>query len=611
MASKKLIALWLGLCAACAQVTAVANPPAPATPTAALASLAGTEWVLTTLNGQSLAPQTYITIRFTSTHATGFAGCNMYGGSYALSAEDALSVPGFDITAMGCLTPEGVMEQEEAYMKTLGRVHTYRLNDDQLELTDAEGNSLLTFIRQPDDPMNLDELSGTEWRLVGWRGPDLTGGALIPDSSITLAFTTGAVRGHAGCRDYMGQYVMDEAGFHFTYMEMQGEATGCSEALIIQEGDYTTRLGWATHYRQVAGQLELLTAQGEVLVFEPIEEQTITTPTPPPTQTQTPTLTPISNSLTTLLFTGDINLGRCVYAFSKAANDMALPFRGLAETLKNADITVGSLDGSISDYNPVPPCEEFHRNLLAPSETVQGLTFAGFDVMTVATNHAADCGLERGCDYESLLDTVKHLRAAGIAPVGGGANLAEAMAPVILTVNGTRFAFIGVSAINNSIWATETTPGTGPFETKIYTEAIRAAKEHADVVIVLAQWGREFSEQITWLQAAGAQKMVDAGAMLIIGNNPHRVQGVQTFPNGAVAAYALGNFVFDQEWSDGTLYTIQGLLLKATFQGKKLHSIELIPIRIYDNFQPHLAPPEEAAQILLDVERSMSLGPGD
>jgi poly-gamma-glutamate synthesis protein (capsule biosynthesis protein) len=248
---------------------------------------------------------------------------------------------------------------------------------------------------------------------------------------------------------------------------------------------------------------------------------------------------------------------------------------------------------------------------MAPSEMVAGLTFAGFDLITTATNHAADCGLVRGCDYESLLDTLAHLRAAGIAPVGTGANMAEAMAPVILTVNGVRFAFIGISAINNQIWATESTPGTGPFESKIFLEAIRAAKEQAEVVIVLPQWGREFSDQITWLQWDSARAMVDAGATLVVGNNPHRVQGVQTFPNGAVAAYALGNFVFDQEWSDGTLYTIQGVMLKATFVGADLQGIELIPIHIYDNLQPRLAPPDEAAQILQDVENSMVKGPGD
>ena len=97
--------------------------------------------------------------------------------------------------------------------------------------------------------------------------------------------------------------------------------------------------------------------------------------------------------------------------------------------------------------------------------------------------------------------------------------------------------------------------------------------------------------------------------MLVVGNNPHRVQGVQTFPNGAVAAYALGNFVFDMEWSDGTLYTIQGVMLKAIFRGAELQAIELIPIHIYDNLQPRLALPEEAADILRQIEELSLAGP--
>jgi poly-gamma-glutamate capsule biosynthesis protein CapA/YwtB (metallophosphatase superfamily) len=87
------------------------------------------------------------------------------------------------------------------------------------------------------------------------------------------------------------------------------------------------------------------------------------------------------------------------------------------------------------------------------------------------------------------------------------------------------------------------------------------------------------------------------------------VQGVETFPNGAVAAYALGNFVFDQAWSDGTLYTIQGLMLRAKFQGRKLQGIELIPIHIYDDFQPRLADAAESAQILQAVADSMAHAP--
>jgi poly-gamma-glutamate synthesis protein (capsule biosynthesis protein) len=312
---------------------------------------------------------------------------------------------------------------------------------------------------------------------------------------------------------------------------------------------------------------------------------------------------------TVVILTGDINPARCVYQFAKDANDMALPYRAIAPILQAADIAVGSLDASISDINPPTPCIETTRNLLAPSAVVSGLAYAGFDVITVATNHIKDCGLIRGCVHESMLDSMWHLAEAGIQPVGAGRTLSEAAQPVIVTVNGTRFAFLGFTAINGMTWAEADRPGTLPAQMAIVIPAIEAAKAQADVVIVLPQWGREFRREISFEQWEWAQEMVEAGAMLIVGNNPHRVQGVETFPNGAVVAYALGNFVFDQQWSDGTQYTVQGMMVKATFRGTQLANVELIPIHIYDNFQPRLAPPDEAAAILQDVVTSMATAP--
>lgn len=328
---------------------------------------------------------------------------------------------------------------------------------------------------------------------------------------------------------------------------------------------------------------------------------------PAPTATLNPTATNMPEI--ELLFTGDINPGRCVYTKAKAAGDMTLPYRPLASLLQGADITIGSLDGTLSDYNPPNPCVETHRNLLGPAEMVEGLAFAGYDVLSVATNHAKDCGLIRGCVNNALFDTRRNLLEAGIQPVGSGANLAEAVAPVIITVGGTRFAFIAMSAINHNVWATTTEPGVAPYKTEIYLEAIHRARAQSEVVIVLPHWGREFSNAISWEQHTAAARMVEAGATLVVGNHPHRVQGVETFANGAVAAYSLGNFVFDMTWSDGTLFTIQGIMLRARFRGATLTGIELLPIHIYDDFQPRLADPTEAAQILAEVEASMSTAP--
>ncbi len=336
----------------------------------------------------------------------------------------------------------------------------------------------------------------------------------------------------------------------------------------------------------------------------------------PPTVAASPTIAPTASPTPptpppeiTLLFTGDINPGRCVYAQAKAAEDMALPYRALAPLLQKADLLIGSLDGTLSDYNPPAPCDEAYRNLMAPSEAVEGLAFAGFDVMGVATNHMKDCGLIRGCVNDSMFDTLEILTANGILPAGAGADLEAATSAAIATVHGIRFAFIGIGAINRQIWATADSPGIAPFQTDIFLDAVARARAQADVVIVLPHWGREYSPLITYEQRQAAHRMVEAGATLVVGNHPHRVQGVETLPNGAVVAYALGNFVFDQEWSDGTQYTIQGILLQAHFRGADLVEVNLLPIHIYDDIQPRLADEDEAARILADVAASMESAP--
>jgi len=53
-------------------------------------------------------------------------------------------------------------------------------------------------------------------------------------------------------------------------------------------------------------------------------------------------------------------------------------------------------------------------------------------------------------------------------------------------------------------------------------------------------------------------------------------------------------------------FPLQGLLLKVVLRGSRLESFEPIPVHIYDNFQPRLAPPDEAAQILQDVSDSLA-----
>jgi poly-gamma-glutamate synthesis protein (capsule biosynthesis protein) len=304
---------------------------------------------------------------------------------------------------------------------------------------------------------------------------------------------------------------------------------------------------------------------------------------------------------TRILFTGDINLGRCIarrtLSDSFYAKNFNYPFTFVADELRRADVTVGSLDSSLSDVSVPLQCSK-SMNLIGPTRMVEGLQFAGFDVMTVATNHIKDCGQEGyECDNKAMFDTLETLTNAGIQPVGAGKSLNEARQPVIVERNGIRFAFLGISQIEERVWAGENTPGTAPLAREYIEQVqadIAAAKKIADVVIVLPHWGVEYAAAPIDIQRAWAQDFINAGASLVIGNHPHIIQPIEVF-SGKPVFYALGNFVFDQEQS----FRRESIVVEVNFVGAQIESWRLRPVSInYYTFQSHWAEDAEAKYIL-------------
>jgi heat shock protein HslJ len=268
-----VVSLLVGACERAATLPLAAKPD----PTATTASpsitphprmeesLEGTEWLLTWLQGQPVLPGTRITSSFQDGQARGFAGCNSYGGRYEATQEGTLSIPEMAITAMACLSPEGVMDQEQVYVRALGSAATYLVANGHLEIENAAGETVLVFARREVYEGDPAGLVGTAWRLVSMDGRELVAG-----STLTLFFHDDAlVSGHAGCRDYLAAYQAEGGDLGFSYTAMMGP--DCVEdSLLEQDGAYTTVLGWTAHYRLSPGRLELSTVRGETLAFEPL-----------------------------------------------------------------------------------------------------------------------------------------------------------------------------------------------------------------------------------------------------------------------------------------------------------------------------------------------------
>jgi heat shock protein HslJ len=107
-------------------------------------SLDGTQWVLVALDGEPPLTGKAPSAEFSADQISGSAGCNHYFGRYAISGSE-ITITDVARTEMYCMEPEGVMDQEEAFLAVLASAAGYRLSRARLELLDATGDVILAF----------------------------------------------------------------------------------------------------------------------------------------------------------------------------------------------------------------------------------------------------------------------------------------------------------------------------------------------------------------------------------------------------------------------------------------------------------------------------------
>ncbi|MGD8491109.1 MAG: META domain-containing protein [Anaerolineae bacterium] len=114
-------------------------------------ALQETRWALVTLGGDALLPGTAPSAEFSADQISGSAGCNTYFGTYDASGSE-MTIGDVAHTEMWCVEPEGVMDQEQAFLAALASVTGYRLAGGRLELLDESGSVILIFEPQPAVP---------------------------------------------------------------------------------------------------------------------------------------------------------------------------------------------------------------------------------------------------------------------------------------------------------------------------------------------------------------------------------------------------------------------------------------------------------------------------
>ena len=257
------------------------------------------------------------------------------------------------------------------------------------------------------------------------------------------------------------------------------------------------------------------------------------------------------------------------------------------EVISGADIAMANFE------NPAPNRFTWHKAktvFTADPTLIDGLVKAGIDYVGIANNHIGDAG------NNGILQTIANLKKRGLRYSGAGKDLAAAQKPAILDANGTKVAILAYDAIAPGYHAAKGEPGSSKLTIKAVQAGVKAArKAGAKVVIVFPHWGTEYRYSPFQNQQRLARQIIDAGADMIIGNHAHYAAAVEVY-KGKPIWYALGNFVFDQTWSEPTM---EGISLELTFQGAELQQIRMRPHIILDKAQPNFMDPAKDGRFVL------------
>ena len=291
----------------------------------------------------------------------------------------------------------------------------------------------------------------------------------------------------------------------------------------------------------------------------------------------------------TLMATGDVIPARSVNYQMSAKNDFLWSVRGIAPLLASADVTLINMESPL-----IKQCPLTNTGMVfcGDQRFVSALNFAGVDVANLANNHTLNYGWEGVRETENVLYSYG-IETTGVTTQGTCANQSYFCSKkVIKIVKGITIGFIGYTIVGKNV------------DEEALAADIAALDKQADVLVVSFHWGEEYTRM-----PVGApdnprvigRLAIDHGADVIIGNHPHWIQGMEYY-RGKPIFYALGNTIFDQEWSKETK---EGIIAEIRFKGTAIEDIVIHPVSISDYGRAELLDGKEKEEIL-DVFRNAS-----
>jgi len=318
-----------------------------------------------------------------------------------------------------------------------------------------------------------------------------------------------------------------------------------------------------------------------------------------------PVSSPNVNGAVTMSFTGDVMMARRYEDPGGIIETYGADyiFHEVRDLLESVNVSVCNLESPLTDDGTPHPTKQIVFR--SSPENASALTYAGFEMVSLANNHVWDY-MDPG-----MIETMDVLDQQGILHTGAGMDCILARQPAYITRNGIRIALIGLcnrtGRADGELPFLEAGMSKGGLAMLDYASldaTIPYARETADRVFVFLHSGEEYTTgpdvddmiegDLGWDNYNGhepifrteptdqeqelRQYAIDLGADMVINSHPHVLQGFEVY-NGKLIAHSLGNFAFDQYYWE----TYPSVLVKTAFDSADvITEVSLHPIYIDD-----------------------------
>ena len=289
-------------------------------------------------------------------------------------------------------------------------------------------------------------------------------------------------------------------------------------------------------------------------------------------------------------------------------------FTKAVKILQGADIVFGNLEAPLATRGyPREKLITFRSDPVLAED----LRSVGFDVISLANNHSMDYG------PEALLETMEVLRRHGIACVGAGGTLDEALQPVVIEKKGWRVGFLawscllpvgsaaGVDRPGHAPMHVHTSyeinpyydmeePGNPPrvrtwvepAELAAATQMVRKVRQDVDFLVASMHWGFGSGTALADYERDVGHALIDAGADVVVGHHVHTLHAVESYQGKAIL-YSGGGFIAQQprEGQPAFILSLYDMMSPDTYAAildinQDSYSVRLAPMRTVESGLP-------------------------